>query len=125
MGVERGRKAHGRACVCWRRERMVAVEGSIWGGVLVPCCPTKNRNQLKTGGVSVFRSCCLTHIIMHYVIQSRYYLAAAAGLSLLHADSLPFQIASVLLTAWKNSGVACLFFLQILRSSYKPTNIVG
>ena len=91
MGVERGRKVHGRACVCWRRERRVAVEGSIWGGVLVPGFRLKNRVQLKTGGGSVFCSCCLTHIIMHYVIQSRYYSADVVGLSLLHADSLPFS----------------------------------
>lgn len=92
MGVERGRKVHGRACVCWRRERRVAVEGSIWGGVLQPGCPTKNRFQLQTGGGSAFRSCCLAHIIMHYVIQSRYYSADVVGLPLLHADGLSFQI---------------------------------
>lgn len=61
MGVERGRKVHGRACVCWRRERRVAVEGSIWGGVLQSGALQKNHFQLKTGGgVSSVPAVCLT-----------------------------------------------------------------
>lgn len=60
MGVERGRKVHGRVCawlvVGW------LMGASIWRGVLQSGALQKNRFQLKTGA-GVFCSCCLAHII--------------------------------------------------------------